>query len=163
MRYALLFTLSILCLTAATIATFRRLAIGNAVPLATVATQPVADTLPTPEVETPPMPTAADYARYAAADRVWRQHFAKPYTVADLRELDPNKRSPRDELQDRVFKLVSANQQRQAITELERWVRAHPTDAEMLLALARLLSEAGRPDDAVGRYRQILALHRGEE
>jgi Flp pilus assembly protein TadD len=61
-----------------------------------------------------------------------------------------------------VFELVRAGDRRQAISVLERWVTGNPTDRDLLLSLARLLNEAGRSDDAIKRYRQILAL-RGRE
>ena len=62
-------------------------------------------------------------------------------------------------MQDRVFKLTRRGDRAGAITELERWVNAHPRDEDSLLALARLLNETGRTNDAVARYREILALH----
>ena len=70
------------------------------------------------------------------------------------------KRTARDSVQDRVFAYVRAGQRPRAIADLERWVAAHPTDDQLLLSLARLLAEEGRSNDAIGRYRQILALHR---
>jgi DNA-binding SARP family transcriptional activator len=58
---------------------------------------------------------------------------------------------------------MQADRRAEAIAELERWVGSHPSDSDMLLSLARLLSEAGRSNDAIGRYRQILSLRpRGE-
>jgi Flp pilus assembly protein TadD len=61
-------------------------------------------------------------------------------------------------MQDRVYNLTRRGDRDGAIGQLERWVGAHPRDAESLLALARLLNEAGRTNDAVVRYREILAL-----
>jgi Flp pilus assembly protein TadD len=104
------------------------------------------------------VPTSADLARYAAADRAWRERHAQQYTIAELRARGDGKRTAREAMQDRVFKLTSGGDRAGAIAQLEQWVGGHPRDAESLLALARLLNEAGRTDDAVARYREILAL-----
>jgi tetratricopeptide (TPR) repeat protein len=161
MRYAIVFALSIVTLTVGALTTFDHISGISvaAVPADSVAA-PSADTLPTPGVVTPVTPTAADYARYSAADEVWREMYAHPYTIAELRARGDGKRTPRDSVQDRVYRFVRAGQRSRAIADLETWVRAHPSDDELLLSLARLLAEAGRSDDAIGRYRQLLALHR---
>ena len=162
MRYALYFALSVVCLTTGTVLTFNHLSGSDAlVARADTLARPTADTVPTREVDTPVEPSAADYARFAAADSAWRSTHARQYTVADLRLRVSDGRTERDGVQDRVFELVKAGQTDRAIFELEGWVRAHPTDSGLLLSLARLLSETGRSDDAVRRYRQILALERG--
>jgi tetratricopeptide (TPR) repeat protein len=163
MRYALLFALSVISLTAGAVLTFDRISLTSVAVRPDTTTRPFADTLPTPEVTTPVVPTAADYARFAAADREWREKNARPYTLAELRARGDGKRTARDSVEDRVFQFVQENQRAQAIAELERWVAAHPTDSDLLLSLARLLSEDGRSDAAIGRYRQILALHRRGE
>jgi hypothetical protein len=160
MRYALLFALSAICLTAATVFTFDRISVAGVVVRPNTLSRPSADTLPSPEVATPIVPTAADYARFAEADRAWRAENARQYTLAELRARGDGKRTPRESVEDRVYGFVRANQRTRAIAELERWVGAHPTDADLLLSLARLLSEDGRSDAAVRRYRQILALQR---
>jgi len=164
MRYALLFACSVVCLTAGTLVTFNHITIaGLTVVLPDTSKVPVADTLPALQVATPLTPTAADYARFADDDREWRRTHARQYTIAELRARGDGKRTPRDSVQDRVFAFVRSDQPDRAINELERWVSAHPTDRELLLSLARLLSEQGRSDAAVGRYRQVLALRpRGE-
>lgn len=164
MRYALYFALSIVGLTTATLVAFDRIsAPGAVIASADSLAQPTADTLPTPGAVTPAVPTAADYARFAEADQAWRDSYARPYTVAELRARGDGRRTSRDSVQDRVFRFVQVGQRRQAIAELEHWVASHPTDGELLLSLARLLNEEGRGDDAIGRYRQLLALHpRGE-
>ena len=159
MRYAISFALSIICLTAGTMLTFDRLSIaGVNVGRRDSLEAPPADTLPTPQVATPVNPSAADYARFAEADRAWREKHARQFTIAELRIIGDGQRTSRDSVQDRVFLYVRSNQRARAIAELERWVAAHPNDGELLLSLARLLSEEGRSGDAVGRYRQILAL-----
>jgi len=66
-------------------------------------------------------------------------------------------------VQDRVFALMQGGQRRLAIGELERWVAKHPGDRELLLSLARLLTEDGRSDAAIARYRQLLSLRRAGE
>jgi hypothetical protein len=161
MRYALFFALSIVMLTAGALATFDRISVtGATVPHVDSLAGPTADTLPTPEVVTPIVPRDSDYARFAAVDSMWREANAHEYTVAELRARGDGKRSARELVQDRTFELLKSGQRGRAIAQLERWVAGHPTDDESLLDLARLLNEDGRSDDAIGRYRQILALHR---
>ena len=158
MRYALAFLLVVVGLTAAAVATFVHISSVSMV-AAVPGAGPVADTITRAEVATPAVPTAADYARYAEADRVWRERNARQYTIAELRARGDGKRTPREAMQDRVFELTRRGNRSGAIVELERWVRGHPRDEQSLLSLARLLSEAGRTGDAVSRYREILALH----
>jgi Flp pilus assembly protein TadD len=62
-------------------------------------------------------------------------------------------------MQDRVYLFTKHGDRAAAIAELEKWTRSNPRDGASLLALARLLNEAGRTDEAVARYRQVLALH----
>src|SRR5689334_3291146 len=158
MRYALAFLFAAVCLTAGAIATFAHI---SAVSLTSTvpSTAPAADTVPAPGVATPVVPTAADYARYSEADRIWRQHNAQLYTIAELRARGNGRRTPREAMQDRVFKLTRRGDRAGAIKELERWVSGNPRDKDSLLSLARLLNEVGRTSDAVVRYREILALH----
>src|SRR5690348_9537941 len=158
MRYALGFILAVVALTAAAVATFVHISAVSIVAAAPGA-GPVADTVPRAEVETPPVPTAADYARYAEADRLWREQNARQYTIAELRARGNGRRTAREAMQDHVFELTRRGDRSGAIVELERWVRGHPRDEPSLLSLARLLNEAGRTSDAVSRYREILALH----
>jgi len=158
MRYALAFLLAAVGLTAGAIATFVHISSLSLVSAAS-GPQPVADSVPVREVATPTMPTPADYARYAEADRAWRATHARQYTIAELRARGDGKRTPREVMQDRVYNLTRRGDRAGAITELEQWVRGHRRDESSLLALARLLNEAGRTSDAVVRYREILALH----
>lgn len=164
MRYALYFALSIIALTTGAVLAFDHISVNGALaaPMAPLS-QPTADSLPTPEISTPVNPTAADYARFADADRQWRATHARQYTIAELRARGDGKRTTRDLVQDRVFAFMEAGQRRLAIGELERWVAKHPTDRELLLSLARLLTEDGRSDAAIRRYRQLLALRRTGE
>lgn len=157
MRYALAFLLAAACLTAGAIATFAHISTAS-IASTSATNQLAADTVPSPEVATPLVPTAADYARYAEADRVWREKFARLYTIAELRARGNGRRTPREAMQDHVFNLTRRGDRAGAITELERWVGGHPRDRESLLSLARLLNEVGRTNDAVLRYREILAL-----
>lgn len=158
MRYALAFLLAAICLTGGAVATFAHI---SAVSLASTSVPngaPVADTVPSAEVATPVIPTAADLARYAAADRVWRDRHAHQYTISELRARGNGTRSAREAMQDRVYNLTRRGDRPGAIKQLEVWVDAHPRESESLLALARLLNEVGRTNDAVARYREILAL-----
>ena len=158
MRYALAFLLAVVGLTAAAVATFVHISSVSIV-AAAPGSGPVADTVPRAEVKTPAVPTAADYARYAEADRLWRERNARQYTIAELRARGDGRRTPREAMQDRVFELTRRGDRSGAVVELERWVRGHPRDEQSLLSLARLLNEVGRTSDAVIRYREILALH----
>ena len=164
MRYALYFALSIVALTTGALVAFDHISVSDAIaiPMAPVS-QPTADTLPTPNVATPVNPTAADYARFADADGAWRAAHARQYTIAELRARGDGKRTARDSVQDRVFALMRVGQRGLAIGELERWVAKHPGDRELLLSLARLLTEDGRSDAAIRRYRQLLSLRRDGE
>jgi hypothetical protein len=160
-RYALYFALSAVSLTAGALATYDHLSVtATTVPRVDSLAGPTADTLPTPEVVTPVVPSEADYAKFAAADSSWRAANAREYTVAELRARGDGKRTARELVQDHTFEFLKAGQRGLAIAELEHWVQGHPTDDQSLLSLARLLNEAGRSNDAIGRYRQILALHR---
>ena len=161
MRYALWFALSVVGLTTATLVTFDRISVlGVPVERVDSLALPTADTLPTRRVFTPVTPTSADYARYAASDEAWRAEHARQYTLDELRARGDGKRTPRDSVEDRVFAFMRTSQRARAIAELERWVSAHPRDSDMLLSLARLLGEDGRSEEAVRRYRQVLALQR---
>src|SRR6478672_10544966 len=132
MRYAFLFAFSVLCLTAGTVVTFDHMSVTTAASLvADTRPQPTADTLPAPEAVTPAVPTAADYARFADADRTWREKYARPYTLAELRARGDGKRTARDSVQDRVFRYTKADQRQRAIVELERWVAMHPDDSDL--------------------------------
>ena len=163
MRYAVYFALSVVCLMTGALLTFDHISVSG-VPVVRVDSlaAPTADTLPSPEVATPAMPTAADYARYAEADRAWRQKYAREYTLSELRARGDGRRSPRDSVEDRVFRYTRSGQRSRAIAELERWLGSHPRDRELLLSLARLLAESGQSDAAIRRYRQLLALQRAE-
>jgi len=158
MRYALAFLLAAVCLTVGAIATFAHISAGSLASTIVPNGPLVADTVPSPEVATPVSPTAADYARYAEADRRWREKYARQYTIAELRARGNGRRTPREAMQDHVFNFTRRGDRAGAIKELERWVGAHPRDRESLLSLARLLNEVGRTSDAVVRYREILAL-----
>ena len=158
MRYALAFLLAAVCLTTGAIATFARISSTSIAAATQPSAPPAADTVPTAEVLTPVAPTAADYARYADADKAWRERHARQYTIAELRARGDGRRTPREAMQDRVFKLTRRGDHAAAILELERWVSGHRRDEGSLLDLARLLNETGRTSDAVTRYREILAL-----
>ena len=161
MRYALFFALSVVGLTAGALATFHHISVtGVVAPHVDSLAGPTADTLPTPEVVTPAAPSDSDYEQFAAADSTWRAANAHEYTVVELRARGDGKRTARELVQDRTFELLKSGQRGRAIAELEHWVARHPTDDQSLLSLARLLNEEGRSNDAIGRYQQILALHR---
>jgi tetratricopeptide (TPR) repeat protein len=156
-RYALLFALAAVGLTAVAVLSFDRIS-ATALAIETTAASAPADTVPGPAVATPVAPSTADYDRYAAVDKAWRDRHARLYSARELRARGDGRRTPRQAMQDRVFAEMRRGSSARAISELERWVRANPRDEQTLLTLARLLNESGRTDDALARYRQILAL-----
>ena len=93
-----------------------------------------------------------------AADEAWRQEHARQYSLAELRARGDGRRTPRQQMQDRVYAHSRVGNRGNAIRELERWVQSNPRDADALLWLARLLNDAGRSGESVRRYRQALAL-----
>jgi hypothetical protein len=93
--------------------------------------------------------TEADYRRFAAEDAVWRQRNAR---LPDLFLLK------RRALENRVYVLTTSGRRGDAIRELEGWTTRYPTDREAMLWLARLLREAGRTNESLAKYRQVLML-----
>lgn len=159
MKYAAVFLGAAVTLTLGAIATFDRIeAVAGADRPAAQPMFPAGDTLPTATVASPVMPTRADYARFAVADSAWRTEHARRYTIDELRRRGDGRRTPREAMQDRVFKYTQRGRTEAAIAELERWVASHPRDAGALLSLARLLNSDGQADAAIKRYRQVLAL-----
>ncbi len=98
------------------------------------------------------------YADVFADDAAWRAENARYYSLAEVRARGDGRRTPRQQMQDRVFARSKAGDRGAAIRELERWVRANPRDGDALLWLARLLNESGRRDESVRRYRQALGV-----
>jgi Flp pilus assembly protein TadD len=93
--------------------------------------------------------TDADYRRFAAEDAAWRRRHAQ---LPDLFALK------RRALEERIYVLTRGGRHRDAIGELERWTASYPRDREAVLWLARLLRQAGRTDESLARYRQLLSL-----
>ena len=153
-RYPLLFTMSVVVLTAATLVSYGR--IGGVARSAKTTGRWPGDSAP----EHPPLviPTRADYDLFAEPDSAWRAQNARQYSVAELRARGDGTRSDREVLDDRVYLLTKRGDTRGAVSTLERWVTRHPRDKSALLSLARLLREDGRTDAAVARYRQLLSL-----
>ena len=169
-RYGLTFLGAIVVLTAGAVFSFVRISAPVAV-ATSPASVPTIRTSTTRTSAPPPVtgaaalvaPGAADYARFATEDAAWRAEHARAWTLAELRARGDGRRTPRQLMQDRVFNLTKAGKRDDAIRELERWVRANPRDADAILWLARQLNEAGRTDDALVRYRQVLKLKEGDE
>ena len=153
-RYPLVFIMSAVLLTAATLVSYGR--IGGMTRSTKTPGRWPGDSAP----EHPPLviPTRADYAQFAVTDSAWRAQNARQYTVAELRARGDGTRSDREVLDDRVYLLTRRGDTKGAVSVLERWVTKHPRDKSALLALARLLREDGRTDAAVARYRQLLSL-----
>ncbi|MDQ3951318.1 MAG: hypothetical protein M3282_13375 [Gemmatimonadota bacterium] len=97
--------------------------------------------------------TDADYRRFAAEDAAWRRRHAQ---LPDLFVLK------RRALEERVYVLAGAGRRGEAIEALERWTASYPRDREAVLWLARLLRQAGRTDESLARYRQVLTLSGGQ-
>lgn len=109
-------------------------------------------------------PSAEDYRRYAAEDAEWRRRHAPPVTArrfATAAGGEAWRPGPRDVVRDSVYALTQSGRLTEAVLVLEEWVAENPRDAELLLELARLLNRVGRTDDALARYRQVLALGQG--
>jgi tetratricopeptide (TPR) repeat protein len=104
---------------------------------------------------------APSFAEVFAADESWRLENARQYTLAELRARGDGRRTPRQQMQDRVYASTRAGNRSAAIRELERWVRSNPRDADALLWLARLLNDSGRSAESVRRYRQALSVVHG--
>ena len=161
MRYAVIFALSALALTLGTIASYREIS-RTAIVRDSLALPP-ADTIGGDATVGPIMPSRADYAQFDSVDRAWRAEHARRYTLAELRARGDGRRTARELMEDRVFNYSRRGDRARAIAELERWVRSNPRDRQALLSLARLLNESGRTDEAVARYRQLLAARSGAE
>jgi tetratricopeptide (TPR) repeat protein len=154
-RYACIFALAVAALSIGGLFAFRRLETrANATALAAEAT--LLDTLTDARPLVPIMADPSAYARFEAEDAAWRRRDARQYSLAELRVRGDGKRTPQELLQDRVYAYTRRGDRAGAINELERWVSNHPSDQRALLALARLLNESGRNDQAVARYRQLL-------
>lgn len=93
-----------------------------------------------------------------ASDDAWRAQHARYFSLGEVRARGDGRRSPRQQMQDRVFARTRAGERGAAIRELERWVRSNPRDADALLWLARLHNEAGSRNESVRRYRQALGV-----
>ncbi|MDQ6634779.1 MAG: hypothetical protein M3Z10_08490 [Gemmatimonadota bacterium] len=164
--YAVLFGLAIVVLLTGAVSTFR---VIGASALRTMAADSAAASMgswpgDSQDVIRPNIPIVsgrAAYARFAGEDSAWRARNARALSVQELRARGDGKRTPREAMQDRVYRLQRAGRREPAIGELERWVRDNPRDDDALLSLARLLREAGRTDEALRRYRDALALHGG--
>jgi tetratricopeptide (TPR) repeat protein len=155
-RYPLLFILSVVLLTVATLSAYGR--IGAA---ASRRASAIPAPLPADSIVRSPLvsvPTRADYEQYSAADKAWREQNARQFSIAELRARGDGRRSERQALDDRVYMLTKRGDNQGAVRELERWVSRHPRDKGALLWLARLLRESGRTDAAIARYRQLLSL-----
>ncbi len=157
LRYAFSLALAIVALTVVAVLAFGRISSATLSDSAagSIDTVAMAEHSAVAKVD-----TAAIRERLAEEDRAWRERNARPVTVAELRRRGDGTRSPRQALDDRVFRFTQQGNRAAAIDELERWVKVHPRDEDALLSLARLLKEVGRTDDSIARYRQLLALQR---
>ena len=157
LRYSVLFALSVVLLTSGALFVFSHIGVGAVAVAPTPPAPALEDTTP---ADAPHLiaPRQSDYARFATEDRLWRERHARALTLDELRARGDGRPTARQLMEDRVFLNAKAGRRGAAISELERWVKAHPKDRDALLSLARLLNEDGRPNDALVRYRQILAL-----
>ncbi len=155
-RYAIVFSLGIVVLTA-----------GAAYAYSQLGATPVRATLVLPPSSGEPVkvgvdraidPAASDYRRFAAEDAAWRRKNARLLSVDEYRARGDWRTPERQALDDRVFALTRRGENAKAIAELERWVAAHPRDSEALLDLARLTNQVGRNDESIRWYREVLAL-----
>ena len=153
-RYSLLFAALSVGLTVVALASYRAISALASVTRDDDKLQWPADTLSTRAAG----PVAASYESLAAADEAWRRQYAREYTLEELRVRGDGRRTPRQAMQDRVYRYSRAGDRSRAISELRQWVRSNRRDADAMLWLARLLHEDGRSAEAVPLYRQALAI-----
>lgn len=157
LRYPVSFALVVVALTAGALAAYGRIS-GAFLILTTPPGPTAADSSSRAPAQRYAPASAADYERFADEDSVWRERNARAYTLAEIRARGDGRRSPRQAMQDRVFRHTREGERGAAISELERWVASNPRDEAALLSLARLLAQAGRTDASVARYRQVISL-----
>ena len=157
LRYAFSLALAIVALTVVAVLTFGRISSAT---ISDSAAASVDTVVMAEHSAVAAVDTAAIRQRLAAEDRAWRERNARPVTVAELRQRGDGTRTPRQALDDRVFRYTQQGNRAAAIDELERWVKVNPRDEDALLSLARLLKEEGRTDASIARYRQLLALQK---
>lgn len=154
-RYALSLAFAIIALTAVAMVAFGRISAATDDDVSAVA---VGDRTMQQRPAEPMADTEAVFRKLEAEDEAWRKRNVRNVSLAELRERGDGRRTPRQALDDRVYRYVRNGDRGRAIGELEQWVMANPRDEAALLSLARLLKEEGRTDDAAQRYRQLLAL-----
>lgn len=155
-RYTWSFLLAVLLLTITALAAYRQIS-ADALWASDAEPRWVDDSAGIALARVMPLP---DFSLVAARDSAWRREFARHYSLAELRARGDGRRTPRQQMQDRVFAHQKTGNRGAAIRELERWVAANPRDADALLSLARMLNAAGRTGESVRRYRQALAATR---
>lgn len=159
-RYPASFALAVIALTVGAIVAFDRISAESLIRVPSALSAVVdPDPVDPAPIFAPAEP--ADYEPFVDEDRDWREQHAQLFTLAELRARGDGRRSPRQALEDRVYRHTQQGERTKAIVELERWVAHNPRDQGALLSLARLLTAAGRTDAAVARYRQLLALQEG--
>ena len=155
-RYAMLFSLAIVILTAGAAYAYSQL---GATPTRTMLVLPPSSGEPVQVgVDRAIVPSLEDYRRFAAQDAAWRRKNARLLTADEYRARGDWRTPERQALDDRVFALTKRGENAKAISELERWVANHPLDSEALLDLARLTNQVGRNDESIRWYREVLAL-----
>lgn len=155
-RYAMLFSLGIVILTAGAAYAYSQL---GATPKRTMLVLPPSSGEPVKVgVDRAILPSAEDYRRFAAEDAAWRRKNARLLTADEYRARGDWRTPERQALDDRVFALTRRGENAKAIVELERWVARYPRDTEALLDLARLTNQVGRNDESLRWYREVLAL-----
>ena len=155
-RYATLFGAGIVVLTAGAAYAYSQL---GATPVRAMLVLPPSSGKPVPSgIDRSIAPSASDYRKFAAEDAAWRRANARLLSLDEYRARGDWRTPERQALDDRVFALTRRGENAKAIAELERWVAAHPRDAEALLDLARLTNQVGRNDESLRWYREVLAL-----
>jgi hypothetical protein len=160
--YAVLFALAVLSLTIGSLLAFRHLdSLARAEREAAALTNWPMDSVPAHKPFVPIAASPAEYAKFEAEDAEWRRRYARQYTLSELRARGDGRRSARQAMEDRVYEYKRRGDRARAIAELESWTRRNPRDRAAVLALARLLNESGRSNEAIARYRQILGEQAG--
>ncbi|GAC1646967.1 MAG: hypothetical protein NVS4B3_00270 [Gemmatimonadaceae bacterium] len=152
-RYAVVFALAVVVLTAGAVAVFSRIGASSLAPNTPEAAR---DSLAQRPRAAQAGRAQVDDALVAQEDEAWRRQSARQYTLAELRARGDGRRTAREAMLDRVYLEERRGRHDLAIGELERWLHGHSDDRAAELWLARLLNEAGRTDEAVARYRALL-------
>ena len=106
-------------------------------------------------------PNRSAYDAFLREDALWRKRNAPRIEWWSLEEGPYVWHKPaRQVVTDSAYVLTQSGNTGQAATLIDGWLATHPSDTELLLEAARLHNSLGETDQAIARYRQLLALDR---